>query len=94
MEKITPPPSNDSGVPPSPEALRKLARPDSAVNKYAKYSGLGFQMLAAIGLGVWGGMKLDDRLNLKFPAFTIGLSCLALVGSLILLIRNLTQGRE
>ncbi len=61
------------------------------VNNYAKYSSLGFQMFATIALGVWGGMKLDAWLNLKFPAFSVTLSVLAVVGSLVLLIKNLPK---
>jgi len=44
------------------------------LNNYAKYSGLAFQMIAIILLGVFGGIKLDDWLNLKFPVFTVILS--------------------
>jgi hypothetical protein len=48
-------------------------------------------MFATIALGVWGGMKLDAWLNLKFPAFSVTLSVLAVVGSLVLLIKNLPK---
>ena len=43
------------------------------LNNYIKYSGLGFQMLAAILLGVLGGMQLDKRLRQPddFPLFTV-----------------------
>ncbi len=61
------------------------------VNSYVRYSGLAFQMMATIGLGVWAGIKLDQWLKLKFPAFTITLSLLSVVGSLIQLIRGLPK---
>ncbi len=57
---------------------------------YVKYSGLAFQMMATIGLGVWGGIKLDEWLHTR-PAFTIVLSLLAVIGSLIQLIRGLPK---
>lgn len=30
-----------------------------SLDAYARFSGIGFQMAAAIFLGVWGGQKLD-----------------------------------
>ena len=38
-----------------------------------KYSAMGFQMLAAILLGVFGGMYLDEqyRSEEQFPLFTV-----------------------
>lgn len=44
-------------------------------NNMARYAGLGFQMLATIGLGIWGGIALDAYLSCK-PIFTV-------VGSLL-----------
>ena len=41
------------------------------VNNFLKYSGLGIQMLASIGIGAWLGLKLDKYLELKFPAFLL-----------------------
>ena len=62
-------------------------------NPILKYSGLAFQMLAAIGLATWAGLALDKWLEIKrFPAFTFSLVLLAVVGSLISLIRGLIKG--
>ncbi|MDO1448592.1 AtpZ/AtpI family protein [Rhodocytophaga aerolata] len=61
------------------------------LNNYVKYSGLGFQMMATLGIAVWGGIKLDEWLELKFPAFTVALPCIALIGSLIIFIRSLPK---
>ena len=70
----------------------KNKKPQSGnVNPYVRYSGRAFQMLATIGLGVWAGIKLDQWLELKFPAFTITLSLLSVVGSLVQLIRGLPK---
>jgi len=41
------------------------------INNFLKYSGLGIQMLASIGIGAWLGLKLDKYLELKFPAFLL-----------------------
>jgi len=40
-------------------------------NSYLKYSSLAFQLLAAIGIFGWLGYKLDQYLQLKFPAFLL-----------------------
>ena len=40
-------------------------------NSYLKYSSLGLQLLAAIGVFGWLGHKLDQYLNIKFPAFML-----------------------
>lgn len=65
--------------------------PLGSVNSYAKWSGLGFQMLAAIGLGVWGGLWLDKKFNMQFPAFTVGLSLLGVVTSLVIVYRQVVK---
>jgi hypothetical protein len=47
-------------------------------------------MMVTIGLGVWGGIKLDEWLGLR-PLFTVSLSLLAVIGSLVQLIRGLPK---
>ena len=48
-----------------------------SINAYAKYSTMAFQMIVPIVLGVWGGRKLDEYFETKFPAFTLSLSLLS-----------------
>lgn len=57
----------------------------------AKYSGLGFQMLAIIGIGAFAGIKLDGYFRTRTPWFTIGLMLLGVVVALYQVIRSLTQ---
>lgn len=40
-------------------------------NTYMKYSGLAFQLLGSIGVFGWLGYKLDQHLELQFPAFML-----------------------
>jgi F0F1-type ATP synthase assembly protein I len=47
------------------------------LNNYAKYTGLGIQMLVIIGAGVFGGYYLDTWLENSFPVFLILLSILS-----------------
>lgn len=61
-------------------------------SNYAKYSGLALQMGITIGLGVWGGIKLDEYFGLKkFPAFTIFLPVLAIAASLYFVLKDLLK---
>ncbi|GAB3763769.1 AtpZ/AtpI family protein [Spirosoma pomorum] len=57
----------------------------------AQYSGIAFQMLGTIGLGVWGGMKLDEWQQNQRPIWTIVLALTAIGASLYLFIRQITQ---
>jgi hypothetical protein len=48
-------------------------------------------MMAYIGLGVWGGIKLDEIINIKFPVFTIVLSLVGVFLSIYMLIKDLNR---
>lgn len=63
----------------------------SQLNSYLKYSGLAFQMMAVIGLAVWGGMKIDAWLNMKFPVFLVTLTLVGLAATLIITIKSLPK---
>ncbi|MEI7584690.1 AtpZ/AtpI family protein [Runella sp.] len=67
---------------------KNLKETSQGVSTFAKYSGLGFQMLATIGLGVYGGLKLDEWQQNKFPLWTLVLSLGSVAGSLYLLIKQ------
>lgn len=58
------------------------------LNDYARYSGLAVQMIAIILLGVWGGIKLDEWLTLKFPVFTLIFTLLSVFLSMYFAIRD------
>lgn len=58
---------------------------------YARYSSIAFQMLGTIGLGVWGGMKLDEWQGNENPIWTIILSLTSIGASLYLFIRQLPK---
>lgn len=60
---------------------------------FAQYSGIAFQMLGTIGLGVWAGLKLDEWQGNRRPIWTIVLSLTAIGASLYLFIRQLTRLR-
>lgn len=58
---------------------------------FVQFSGIAFQMLGTIGLGVYAGMKLDAWQNNRRPVWTIVLSLTAIGASLYLFIRQLTK---
>jgi len=41
------------------------------LNNYARFTGIGFQMLATIGIGVFAGIKLDEHYPNQHQLFTI-----------------------
>ena len=56
---------------------------DSPLKFYAKYSSLAFQMIIIILAGAFGGRELDKLVSRNFPAFTVGLTILAVILSVI-----------
>ena len=65
-------------------------RRSSQYNTYLKYSGLAFQLLAAIGVFGWLGYLLDKRLNL-IPLFTLLFGFLAFGGMMYQIYRSINK---
>lgn len=74
---------------PEPEPSKK----DSPIYQYAVYSNLAFEMGAVIALGVFGGIKLDNLLNIS-PLFTILCSLASIAVAMFLVIRSLTKPQK
>ena len=68
-----------------------LKKASEKTTSFAQFSGIAFQMLGTISLGVWAGMKLDQWQNNHRPIWTIVLSLTAIGASLYLFIRQLTK---
>lgn len=62
-----------------------------ALNAYARYSSIAFQMLVIILAGVFGGRELDKWLELQFPAFTLVLTILAVILAIYFVIKDLLK---
>jgi ATP synthase protein I len=58
------------------------------LNNYAKYSGVGFQMIIIILAGTFGGIKLDKISSNKFPIFTLLLSFLSVLLAMYIVIKE------
>ena len=69
--------NQDSQQPPKPV---KKKRP--SLESYARYSSLAAQMFAIIGIGVFGGVKLDQWLKIDFPVFTVIFSLISVAAAI------------
>jgi F0F1-type ATP synthase assembly protein I len=70
------------------EQNRKKNNP---LNTYAQFSGIAFQMIAIIGLGVYLGVKLDEKYPNTYKLFTIIFSLLAIGIALYSVIRQVAN---
>jgi len=66
----------------------KEKKPKKKLDDFIRYSSLAFEMIAIMGLGVLLGIKIDQWLSLSFPAFTLGLMILSVVGAIYHAIRK------
>lgn len=64
-----------------------------AARQYLKYSGLAFQMIVVLLLALWSGQKLDEKLQMENPIFTVVLLLLGVFGSLFVVIRGVTRNQ-
>ncbi len=76
------------------EKEKSTEKPQKQLNSYLRFSGFGIQMMATIGLAAWGGLKLDEYLELKVPVFLIVFILSAIGGSLYIFIRQVTGKQE
>lgn len=60
----------------------------SQLDTYAKYSGIAFQMIAVIGLGSYGGVKLDELYPDLYPMFTLICSLSSVAIAMYLVIKQ------
>lgn len=65
--------------------------PKKPLNSYVRFSALGIQMALTIVLMTWAGVKLDKRLGMDFPVFTLTLALLSSVGSMVYFIRQASK---
>lgn len=64
---------------------------DKNGTNFIKYSGMGFQMLATIGLFAFAGYKIDGYRNSPKPIFTAILGVLGVLISLYQVVRQLNS---
>lgn len=69
-------------------------KPNKKKNKFdsfVRYSSLGFEMMAIIGIGTYGGFKIDQWMGNEFKGFTFGLMVFSVVVAIIYGTRNLLK---
>ncbi|MDB5114703.1 MAG: hypothetical protein JWQ79_195 [Mucilaginibacter sp.] len=62
---------------------------DRPMNNYVKYSGLGFQMIAIIGIFSFAGYKIDESANHQVKWVTAVLSLTGVFISLYVVFRSI-----
>jgi len=62
-------------------------KPKSPYRDYVKYSNLAFQILAVFLIAVFGGLKADACIAMKFPLFTLSFSLIAILVVFIIIIK-------
>lgn len=62
---------------------------DKPLNSYAKYSALGFQMIAIIGMFTFIGYKIDESANHSTKWVTAVLSLVGVFISLFIVIKSI-----
>ncbi|MEK6152806.1 AtpZ/AtpI family protein [Flavobacteriaceae bacterium 3-367] len=50
---------------------QKHPRKKNPLNSYARFSGIALQMIVIIGLGSFGGVKLDEAYPNQYHVFTL-----------------------
>jgi len=68
--------------------MAKKSKRDSSLNSYAKYSGIGIQMFAIIGIGSFIGVKLDEN-NGEGSVWTIILALSSTIIAIVFVIRRI-----
>jgi ATP synthase protein I len=66
-------------------------QPKKQLNSYLKYSGMGFQLLAALIVGAWLGDYLDSYQQNQTPIWTLVLMFVFLAASMVLIIREISK---
>ncbi len=62
--------------------------------KYARFSGIAFQMFAIIGIGSFAGVKLDERFPNKYNLYTVFLSLFAVILAIFVVIRRVISSSK
>ena len=61
------------------------------VNNYIKFTGMGFQMIAIIGLFAFAGYKIDQGANHQTKWVTAALALIGVFISLYIIIRSIKE---
>ncbi len=74
-----------------PKDTKKDTQKSPLNSAYAKYSGIGIQMFAIIGVGAFAGVKLDEYLGNDNNLYTIIFSLVAVFAAMFYVIRQILK---
>ena len=60
-------------------------------DSFIRYSGLGFEMMAIIGILTFAGYKIDQWMKNEFKGFTLGLMIFSVIVAIIYGTKNLLK---
>lgn len=72
----------------------KNQSPRKQPSPYIKYSTMAFQMAGIIGLGCWGGYKLDQHYHNTNSLFTIIFSLVSIFAALYLILKDFISRKD
>ena len=72
----------------SPRKSQEKNQGNNGLHEYARYTGLGVQMLVIILATVWGGIKLDKLFGLQTPVFTVILSLFGVLAAIYTAVKD------
>ena len=72
----------------NPRKNREKNQENNGLTEYARYTGLGVQMIVIILVTVWGGIKLDKLFGLVTPVFTVILSLLGVLAAIYTAVKD------
>ena len=64
------------------------------LHKYARFSGIAFQMFAIIGIGSFAGVKLDERFPNKYSLYTVFLSLFSVILAIFIVVRRIISSSK
>lgn len=73
------------------ESTNRYSKQNKNTKLYLRYSGLAFELFAIIGVGVWGGYKLDSFFDNKYPVIMIIMTFVSTGAALYSLFRKLPK---
>ena len=73
----------------SPEDEKKFQK--NGLRQYGIYSAIVFQMLATMGLGFWGGKKINDYFEFESNLLIVGIGFLAMALAFYNLLQQLKR---
>lgn len=69
----------------------KEKKEEKQPNHFLKYTGMAAQMAITILIGVFGGIKIDEYLELQTPIFTLIFSLLAVAAAMYFVIKDINS---